>query len=271
VPYSQKEERLEKRTNTSQFSWLNTNEKGTPDMDINKLLEGFLGSSGQSSNHQAGGKSQSAVGMSGLPGGLAGGAAAGGAIALLLGSKKGRKLGGKAIKYGGMAAVAGLAYKAYRDWQQNKTSGTEQQPLNLPKPPADSGFDIEHDHDNEGHDFRLSLMRAMIAAAKSDDHIDQEEHSRIHDQIQKIGLGAEEKAVLFDYFGAPADPATISALARTNEQRAEIYLASALTIDPDTPEEQRYLEALAGHLNMPDGLRGHLDLEAAAARRQLEA
>ena len=239
-------------------------------MDINKLLEGFLGSSGQSAKTQGSEQQRSSDGISGLPGGLAGGAAAGGAIALLLGTKKGRKFGGKALKYGGMAAVGGLAYKAYRDWQQNKPSGTEAQPLNLPKPPADSGFDVEHDHDNEGHDFRLSLMRAMIAAAKSDNHIDQEEHRRIHDQIQKIGLGTEEKAVLFDYFGAPADAATIGALARTNEQRAEIYLASALTIDPDTPEEQRYLETLAGHLDMPDGLRGHLDLEAAAARRQLE-
>ncbi|MBY6089266.1 tellurite resistance TerB family protein [Pseudooceanicola sp. 502str34] len=232
-------------------------------MDVNRLLEGFLGSGG--------GQKRSASGTSGgLPDGLLGGATAGGLAALLLGSKKGRKLGGKALKIGGMAVVGGLAYKAYSDWQAKKTSGTEAEPLNLPKPPADSGFDVENDHDAGGEDFRLALMKAMIAAAKSDGHIDQEEHARIHEQIGNLGLGSAEKSALFDYFAAPADPVAVARLARTTEQRAEIYLASALSIDPDTPEEQQYLESLAGALQMPEGLRGHLDLEAQAARRQAE-
>ncbi|MBB4121937.1 tellurite resistance TerB family protein [Martelella radicis] len=233
-------------------------------MDINKLLEGFLGSGSGADD-----KAQS-TGGTGLPGGLAGGAAAGGAIALLLGTKTGRKLGGKALKYGGMAAVGGLAYKAYRDWQQNKPSGQEEKPLNLPKPPAESGFDVEHDRDAGGEDFRLALMRAMIAAANSDDHIDKAEHGRIREQIEKMGFGAEEKAALFDYFSQPSDSAAVAKLARSREQGAELYLASALAIDPDTPEEKAYLDKLSGHLEMPDGLRGHLDLEAEAARRQVE-
>ena len=237
-------------------------------MDINKLLDSFLGSgpSGQGGSQQGTSVSDR---MSNLPGGLAGGAAAGGMIALLLGTKKGRKLGGKALKYGGLAAVGGLAYKAYRDWQTNQPSGTEEAPLNLPKPHTNSGFDIENDQDASGQDFRLSLMRAMISAAKSDDHIDQDEHMRIREQIERLGLGAEEKAALFDCFSAPADASATARLARTDEQRAEIYLASVLAVDPDTPEEKAYLDDLARHLAMPDGLRGHLDLAASAARKQV--
>ncbi|MAM13423.1 MAG: hypothetical protein CML23_23820 [Rhizobiaceae bacterium] len=235
-------------------------------MDINKLLEGFLGSGSGSGGPDA----ARTTGGSGLPGGLAGGAAAGGAIALLLGTKTGRKLGGKALKYGGMAAVGGLAYKAYRDWQENKSSGQEERPLNLPKPPADSGFDVEHDADKDGRDFRLALMRAMIAAANCDDHIDKAEHGRIREQIEKMGFGAEEKALLFDYFAQPSDPAAVARLARSREQGAELYLASALAVDPDTPQEKAYLERLSGHLDLPEDLRGHLDLEAEAARRQVE-
>ncbi|MCT7373735.1 tellurite resistance TerB family protein [Chelativorans salis] len=238
-------------------------------MDINKLLEGFLGSQGSARHANHPGRSPVDQNRSGFPGGLAGGAAAGGLLALLLGTKSGRKLGGKALKYGGMAVVAGLAYKAYQDWKQNKPSGNEAEPLNLPKPPADSGFDVDHDRDHEGQDFRLALMRAMISAAKSDDHIDQTEHGHIRNQINEMGFGVEEKAALFDYFSAPSDPAGVARLARTDAQRAELYLASALAVDPDTAEERRYLNELARQMGMPDGLRDHLDLEAAAARRQL--
>ncbi|MEY8880888.1 tellurite resistance TerB family protein [Donghicola sp. XS_ASV15] len=232
-------------------------------MDVSKLVESFLGSQG------AANPGKSTGGQSGLPSGLVGGAAAGGLIALLAGNKKARKLGGKAIKYGGMAAVAGLAYKAYNDWQTQKPSGTEPSPMALPKPAPDSGFDVENDHDATGHDLRLGLMRAMISAANCDNHIDAEEHKRIRAQVDALGLGAEEKAMLYEYFAQPSDPAAIAALARTNEQKAEIYLASCLSIDPDTAEEQSYLKALADHMALPQGLRGHLDAEAAAVRSEV--
>lgn len=256
--------------------------KGRMTMDVNKLLSGFLGGQGLGAPGAAGDQGsaggsgrgtdvQALARSAGLPGGLAGGAAAGGLVALLLGTKKGRKLGGKALKYGGLAAVGGLAYKAWRDHQQNRPSGQEADALSLPKPPADSGFDVDNDQDAQGQDIRLSLMRAMIAAAKSDGHIDAEEHQRIHDQIADLGLGPAEKAAMFDYFSAPADARAIAALARTEAQQAEIYLASALAVDPDTPEEQRYLQDLASHMSLSEGLRGHLDLEAAAARRHAEA
>ncbi|NDW01144.1 tellurite resistance TerB family protein [Salipiger sp. PrR002] len=235
-------------------------------MDVNKLLEGFLGAKGGAGTGM--GAPGKATG-SGLPSGLIGGAAAGGLIALLAGSKKGRKLGGKAIKYGGLAAVGGLAYKAYSDWQAQKTSGTEPDPLGLPKPSPESGFDPENDRDARGDDFRLVLMRAMISAAQSDNHIDQDEHGRIREQVAAFDLGPNEKAALYDYFSEPADPATIAGLARTEAQKAEIYLASALCIDPDTPDEEQYMRALATELRLPDGLRGHLDAEAAAARQQM--
>ncbi|MBK5922791.1 hypothetical protein CCR90_03150 [Rhodovulum sulfidophilum] len=237
-------------------------------MNIERLLQEALGS-GQARGQKP--EQTRGQGGSALPGGLAGGAAAGGLVALLLGSKKARKLGGKALSYGGMAAVGGLAYKAWRDWQQNRPSGTEADPLHLPPPPADSGFDMAEERDSTGQDFRLAVLRAMILAANSDGHIDSEEHRRIRDRIEALGLGAEEKAALFDSFAAPADPAEAARPARTDAQRAELYLASVLAVDPDTPDERRYLDDLARHLALPEGLRGHLDLEAEAARRQAGA
>ena len=236
-------------------------------MDVSKLIQGFLGDmqpQGQTQT-QPGAPSK---GAGGLPSGMVGGAAAGGMIALLLGTKKGRKLGGKAIKYGGMAAVGGLAYKAYRDWQAGKQVSADPAPLAIEKPGPETGFDVDHDRDARGDDFRLVLVRAMIAAANADDHIDAEEHKHIRAQVDQMGLGAEEKAVLYDYLSDPADAATIAGLARTEEQKAEIYLASALSIDPDTPQEQAYLTDLAGRLSLPKGLSGYLDAEAASVRAQ---
>lgn len=48
-----------------------------------------------------------------------GGAAAGGVMGLLVGSKKGRKFAGKAAAVGGAALIGGIAFKAYKNWQQN--------------------------------------------------------------------------------------------------------------------------------------------------------
>lgn len=236
-------------------------------MDVTKLLQGFLGdAAGGAADQRTGGAQAAGKSAAGLPPDMLKGAAAGGLVALLLGTKKGRKLGGKAIKYGGMAAVGGLAYKAYNDWQSGKAVDPAPTPRALPTPGPETGFDVDHDRDARGDDFRLVLVRAMIAAANADDHIDADEHRHIRAQVDELGLGSEEKAVLYDYLSNPADAATIASLARTEEQKAEIYLASALSIDPDTPEERMYLSDLAARLSLPKGLSGYLDAEAAAAR-----
>ena len=45
--------------------------------------------------------------------GLGGGALAAGTIGVLMGSKKARKIGGTALKYGGLAALGLVAYQAF--------------------------------------------------------------------------------------------------------------------------------------------------------------
>src|SRR5262245_42035068 len=90
--------------------------------DPQKLLDQFLG--GQSRDTQ--GQRSSAQGRSGFSPdmlkGLAGGAAAGGLVSILLGSKGGRKIAGNALKLGGAAVLAGLAYRA---WQNHHAKGAQ--------------------------------------------------------------------------------------------------------------------------------------------------
>ena len=48
--------------------------------------------------------------------GLKTGAVAAGVMALLVGTKSGRKLTGSALKLGSLAAVGGIAWQAYQNW-----------------------------------------------------------------------------------------------------------------------------------------------------------
>ena len=68
-------------------------------------------------------------------GGLAIGAAAGGLLGLLVGTDAGRKVGGTALELGALAALGGLAYKAYQNWQGQAAAPEAVQPA-APAPDA---------------------------------------------------------------------------------------------------------------------------------------
>src|SRR5690606_2248599 len=169
--------------------------------DTKKLLDQFMGAGGLGDVSRGDTLARGQDLLRSNTGGLAGGALAGGLAGLLLGTKSGRKIGKKALTYGGMALVAGLAYKAYRDWQDNKSA--QPQPGNTPArhdtpvlpPPSDSPFAPERTPGGRQR-FALTLLTAMIAAAKADGHIDQTERARIFDKMEEAGLGAEERAFI---------------------------------------------------------------------------
>ena len=72
-------------------------------------------------------------------------ALAAGAIAgVLLGTSGGRQVAGTALKLGGLAAIAGLGYQAYKNYKAGQapapaTPDAPKEPELLP-PPSDSGF-----------------------------------------------------------------------------------------------------------------------------------
>ena len=59
----------------------------------------------------------------------------GGVLGLLMGSKRGRSMGGTALKYGGVAALGALAWKAYQDHQARQAGAASVQD-ELAKPGA---------------------------------------------------------------------------------------------------------------------------------------
>ncbi|MDX1559575.1 MAG: DUF533 domain-containing protein, partial [Marinobacter sp.] len=80
-------------------------------MDVNKVVNSL------GSQLRGGQGSGSGIDVKSLLGG--------GALGMMLGSKRGRKMGGKALKYGALAGVGVLAWKAYQNYQTNSQSPTQ--------------------------------------------------------------------------------------------------------------------------------------------------
>lgn len=256
--------------------------------DAKRLLDQFLGGNQWTSGQRPGGQ------QGGLAGGLGGGlgdivgkaqdyarqnpalagALGGGLASLLLGSKGGRKLGKNVLAYGGIAAIGGLAYKAYRDYQagqagqqtQHQTRGSvpASGPVAMLPPPAESPFAIANAP--QGADvFALELVSAMIAAAKADGHIDDQERARIFGRLSEGGLDAEEQAFLERELKAPLDIERIVKAAKNKEEAVELYAASFLAINPDHPAERGYLAMLAARLGLEPELVKSIEQTVASA------
>jgi uncharacterized membrane protein YebE (DUF533 family) len=188
------------------------------------------------------------------------GAAIGGIAGLLLGSKGGRKLGGSALRAGGMVALAGLAYKAWQNWQdqQRQQSTAPQEARDVTPRPQESFLPKQQSEQNE---LSLTLLSAMISAAKADGHIDAAEQTRIFAKLDESNLSAEEKGFLMDEIRKPLDIDALVAKAATPERAAEIYAASLMAIDPDGSTEVEYLDTLAKRLQLDSGLRASIENE----------
>ncbi len=208
-----------------------------------------------------------------------GGVAAGLAASMLMG-KKGRKMMGKAAKYGAVAAVGGLAYHAWNKHRQNKAAADGGAAPAQAAAPAGSAPSVPAEYeaapsgtaflpapgDEAAQDaLGQSLVRAMIAAAKADGKIDADEKTAIFERLNSMDLDAGAKAFVFDELSAPLDVNAVVAGATCPETAAEIYAASLVAIEADTAAEQAYLQMLAARLELEPGLVEEIHRSADAA------
>ena len=188
------------------------------------------------------------------------GAAVGGVLGLLLGSRGGRRLGGKAVKMGSVVALGALAWKAYGDWQrQNAAAGSTV----AVSAPAAGGFAALPPPQVEAHS--RAMLKALIAAAKSDGHMDEAERGQVEAALHRLNADAETRAWVDTELRRPVDPADVAASAIGPEMAAEIYLASVLVADDTTVMERAYLDELARQLKLAPGLKAELEARAAGA------
>ena len=227
-------------------------------MNTRGLLDQLL-KSGQQLLEKQGGATKPgnpSGGLGGLLSGAGGGLLGGGALGLLLGSKKARKYGGKALTYGGLAALGVLAYKAYGNWQANqRVAAAEPQTIDR-LPPA------------QAEQHSQAVLRALVAAAKSDGHIDERERALIEGEFTRLDSDRELQHWLHAELNKPLDPAEVARAAQTPEMAAEMYLASVMMVDQENFMERAYLDELARQLRLDPGLRQELEAQVREAVAQ---
>ncbi len=206
---------------------------------------------------------------SGFAGGVAGGLASS-----LLTSKSGRKMGKKALKVGGVAAVGALAYTAFQRYNNPQAAAAASPAADnssideiLSAPPG-SAFLPEENNQKASDALGLTLVRAMIAAARADGRLDAQESQIIFQKINSLGLDSESQNLLVQEMGHPVDVDAIvnSASSPEIEIAAEIYIASLVAIEVDNTAEEAYLAMLAARMQLPPGLVTELEAQVAAQK-----
>ncbi len=188
--------------------------------------------------------------------GLAVGAVAGGLLGLLVGTETGRKVGGTAAQLGALAALGGLAYKA---WQNYQAGGTA--PAAAPSAPAA----VEPPKKDEASQQKLAeaSLVAMIQAAKADGAIDEAERAAILGRLGNVG--PEAKTFLEKEMAAPIDIDRLAGMAATVDDKIHVYAASLLAISVDQTAEKAYLAALAARLGLDQTLVDEITLQVKGA------
>lgn len=176
------------------------------------------------------------AGRTALRKGLATGAGAG-ALALLLGSRSGRKL----AVIGGLAGLGTLAYKAYEKNGGKMPTSLEDAIGILKGPKAAARSE--------------ALVAAMVAAAKADGQIEDAELEFI--QAHK-GTDIEVLKAAID---SEPDAKAIAKLADSDQAAREIYAVSCRVANGMNPEERFYLDQLAMALRLDPELAARIETD----------
>jgi len=175
------------------------------------------------------------------------GAAAAAALLVFFGTRGGRKITGSALKLGSLAALGGLAYKTFQDWQaqQGGDAGPAGVPVGeLAGPAADARS--------------RQLLLTMVTAANLDTLISDAERQSITDRLRQIDPGADVEAFISS---ALATPLTIAKLVEPVDSRtyaAEMFLAAASVLDQSVSANKDWLRDLAQALQLDAQLAADL-------------
>ncbi len=162
-----------------------------------------------------------------------------GALAGALLGGGGRSMGG-AVGGGVMALLGAMAFSALKKGGQPASEVPVE--LKAVKTPAEE----------QALDHKAGLIfRAMINAAKADGQIDKAEADRIVSKIGEMGASQEAQAFVLTEMQKPMETdALIAAAAGHPELAGQLYAASLLAIEVDTPAERAYLQNLGAGLGL---------------------
>lgn len=212
-------------------------------------LQSLLGQkSGASTSSSSEGQGLNKLLMPGALGGLAG---------LLVANKSSRKLlakyGTGALLVGGGAVAGTVLWNKYKDriretHQDEPQFGQQQSPL-----------DVRTER----------LILALVFAAKSDGHIDEQEQAAIESQLREAGIEDQARELVAKALEQPLDPARLAQGVKNEEEALELYFLSCAVIDIDHFMERSYLNALGDALKVPQDVREGIEQDLQQQKRAL--
>ncbi len=212
-------------------------------------LQSLLGQKGGASTSSSSeGQGLNKLLMPGALGGLAG---------LLVANKSSRKLlakyGTGALLVGGGAVAGTVLWNKYKDriretHQDEPQFGQQQSPL-----------DVRTER----------LILALVFAAKSDGHIDEQEQAAIESQLREAGIEDQGRELVAKALEQPLDPARLAQGVKNEEEALELYFLSCAVIDIDHFMERSYLNALGDALKVPQDVREGIEQDLQQQKRAL--
>ncbi len=208
-------------------------------------------------NAETGGKSGGLSDML-VPGAL------GGLAGLLVASKSSRKMlakyGTGALLVGGGAVAGSVLWNKYRNRMPSA-----RQPI-----PAESAAPAVQPASEPANDPRTErLITALVFAARSDGHIDDQEQANIEQQLQHAGLEPQGQALIAKALNQQLDPQRLAAGVSGEEEALQLYFVSCAAIDIDHFMERSYLDALGEALGLPLDVRQAIELDLKSQKQTL--
>ncbi|AVE04009.1 hypothetical protein CYL20_05425 [Pseudomonas palleroniana] len=116
--------------------------------------------------------------------------------------------------------------------------------------------------DAEAHSH--AVLRALIAAAKADGKIDEQERQMISAEIGRHTDDPQLQQWLDAEVAKPLNAGDFAEYADDPAVASEIYLASVMLVNDQQEAERAYLDELAGQLQIDPQLQLHLEQQAKA-------
>jgi uncharacterized membrane protein YebE (DUF533 family) len=192
-----------------------------------------------------------------------------GLAGLMFGKRKKSGITGNLVKLGGLALIGNLAYKAFQKQQagRDKPGASQEHSFNASgsaeSPDTQSTVTIPQTSRfhpvSQTEDDALLFLRAMIAAAASDGHIDEGERARIIKGLAEAGIDPQATSWLEREMASPADVEELSSGVNNPELAAQVYTAARIAINPDTIQEREFLRQLAEALDLDQAMRSQIE------------
>lgn len=183
--------------------------------------------------------------------------ALGGLAGLLVANKSSRKLlakyGSGALLAGGGAIAGSVLWNKYKD----KVRSAHQDEPQFGQ--QASALDVRSER----------LILALVFAAKSDGHIDDQERAAIEQQLREAGVEEQGRALVAQAIEQPLDPQRLAQGIKNEEEALELYFLSCAAIDVDHFMERSYLDALGDALKIPTEVREGIEQDIRQQKQAL--